>query len=381
MRKKLALFAMFAALSSWSFARTLSTTPQDKDDKNKKSTASAQNDHDADDKNGDIDVVSGPDVQPANDHAVIRWRTDKVSASSVKYGTSQNNMSQEQKISGGSRDHNVTLTGLQPGTKYYFEILSRNGQVRKTGEFTTQGSSSASNSNNNGSSSGSTTGATASGTDNVQILDGPRPQNVTPNSATIYWRTDDVAASDVKYGTDPNNPGQRAYERGGAREHTAELTNLQPGQTYYYQILRRDGSVRTSGQFQTPASGTTASTTPTTPAPGTPAPAGTSSVAVNKGPVVQYVNQNTAIISWNTNQQSSSTVKYGTDANNLNQTASGNWGTNHQVQVQGLQPSTTYYFVVNSSPAENTGNVATSAPQSFQTVAPGQQAKQQPWHF
>jgi Fibronectin type III domain. len=383
MRKKLALFAMFAALSSWSFARALSTAPQDKDDQNKKTTSAQQKDNDADDKNGDIDVVSGPDVQPANDHAVIRWRTDKVSASSIKYGTSQNNMSQEQKISGGSRDHNVTLTGLQPGTKYYFEILSRNGQVRKTGEFTTEGSSSASNSNN-GSNSSNGSSASSSGsphTDNVQILDGPRPQNVTPNSATIYWRTDDVAASDVKYGTDPNNPSQRAFERGGSREHTAELSNLQPGQTYYYQILRRDGSVRTSGQFQTPASGTTASTTPTvgTPAPTTAPPAG--SVAVNKGPVVQYVNQNTAIISWNTNQQSSSTVKYGTDPNNLSQTASGNWGTNHQVQVQGLQPSTTYYFVVNSSPAENTGVVATSAPQSFQTVAPGQQAKQQSWHF
>ena len=380
MRKKLALFAMFAALSSWSFARTLSTAPQDKDDKNKKTTSAQQRDNDADDKNGDIDVVSGPNVEPASDHAVIHWKTDKVSASSIKYGTSQNDMSQEQKISGGSRDHDVTLTGLQPGTKYYFEILSRNGQVRKTGEFTTQGSSSASNSNNNGS-SGSSTGATTNGTDNVQILSGPTPQNVTPTSATLVWKTDKTAASDVRYGLDPNNLNQRAYERGGERDHDADLTNLQPGRTYYFQLLRRDGSVRTSGQFQTPASGTTAATTPTTPAPGTPAPAGASSVAVNKGPVVQYVNQNTAIISWNTNQQSSSTVKYGTDGNNLNQTATGNWGTNHQVQVQGLQPSTTYYFVVNSSPAENTGNVATSAPQSFQTVAPGQQAKQLPWHF
>jgi phosphodiesterase/alkaline phosphatase D-like protein len=364
MRKKLALFAMFAALSSWSFARALNTSPQDKDDK--KSTSAQQKDND---QNGDIDVVSGPSVDAANDHAVIHWKTDKVAASSIKYGTSQSNMSKEEKISGGSRDHDVTLTGLQPGTKYFFEILSRNGQVRKTGEFTTQGSSSASTSSNNGSTTAS------NGGDNVQILDGPRPQNVGPNSATIYWKTDDTAATDVKYGTDPNNPSQRAYERGGSRDHTAELTNLQPGTTYYYQLLRRDGSVRTSGQFQTP--GSNAGTTPTT---GTPAQAG-ASVAVNKGPVVQYVNQNTAIISWDTNQQSSSTVKYGTDANNLSQTASGNWGTNHQVQVQGLQPSTTYYFVVNSSPAENTGNVATSAPQSFQTVAAGQQAKQQPWHF
>src|SRR4051812_15217034 len=198
MRKKLALFAMLAALSSWSVAQS--------------TNSAAQNNNGS----AEIDVVSGPSVDAASDHATIRWSTDKVSASSIKYGTDQNNMSQEKKISGGSRDHNVTLTGLQSGTKYFYEIVSRNGTVRKTGEFTTQGSSSASNSSNNGSSNNgsSTSGSSSSGNvDNVQVLDGPRPQNVTPNSATIYWRTDDVAASDVKYGTDANNPSQRAYER------------------------------------------------------------------------------------------------------------------------------------------------------------------------
>jgi phosphodiesterase/alkaline phosphatase D-like protein len=268
---------------------------------------------------------------------------------------------------------------LQPGTKYYFEILSRSGQVRKTGEFTTQGSSSAST--NNSGSTGSTSASNNGGSDNVQITSGPTPTNLTPNSATLVWTTDKTAASDVKYGTDPNNLSQRAYERGGEKNHDADLTNLQPNTTYYFQILRRDGTVRTTGQFQTPASGSTSASNPTTPSTGTPAQGAPASVAVNKGPVVQYVNQNTAIISWNTDKQSSSTVKYGTDPNNMNQTATGNWGVNHQVQVQGLQPSTTYYFIVNSSQAEGTGNVATSSQQSFQTVAPGQQAKQQPWHF
>src|SRR5207248_150872 len=139
---------------------------------------------------------------------------------------------------------------LQPGTHYVYQVLDANGNVQKTGDFTTKGSSSASNS---GSQSG-TSSNNSGNVDNVRILDGPRPQNVTPNSATIYWRTDDVAASDVKYGLDQNNPDKRAYERGGSREHTAELTSLEPGKTYCYQILRRDGSVRTSGQFPTPGS-------------------------------------------------------------------------------------------------------------------------------
>src|SRR5205823_2319013 len=160
---------------------------------------------------------------------------------------------------------------------------------------TTKGSSSASR----GSQTGASTSSTGT-TDNVRILDAPRPQNVTPNSATIYRRTDDVAASDVKYGLDQNNPDRRAFERGGSREHTAELTNLEAGKTYYFQILRRDGSVRTSGQFSTP----TSSAGSTTPSTNGSQPSSTATVNVKAGPVPQYVNQNTAVISWATDQQS-----------------------------------------------------------------------------
>ena len=367
MRKKLALFTMLAALSSWSFARTMNTVAQDKDDKQKNT---AHKDNDADDKQHVVaPITSGPDVDADTNSATIRWHTDRMTTTAVKYGTDQNNLKDE-RLPGGSRDHKVVIAELQPGTHYVFQVLDANGNVQKTGDFTTKGSSSASsNTSSQSGSSASSNGAV----DNVRILDGPRPQNVTPNSASIYWRTDDVAASDVHYGTDANNPIQRAYERGGSRDHTVELTNLQPGQTYYFQIMRRDGSVRTTGQFSTPTS-SAGSTTPST--NGSQA-SNTATVNVNGGPVPQYVNQNTALISWKTDKQSSSTVKYGTDPNNLSQTATGNWGTNHQVTIQGLQPSTTYYYQVQSSPAEGTGNIATSQTANFQTVAPGQQAKQQ----
>src|SRR5258705_211731 len=70
------------------------------------------------------------------------------------------------------------------------------------------------------------------------------------HSATIRWETNDKAATTVKYGTAQNNPQQRAYKPGGAREHEADLKNLQARQTYFFQILKRDGSPRTTGQFQ-----------------------------------------------------------------------------------------------------------------------------------
>lgn len=85
---------------------------------------------------------------------------------------------------------------------------------------------------------------------NVQIVQGPTMKALGGNNMELQWTTNNVAANDVKYGTDPNNLTQRAYESGGGRNHSVTLKNLTPGQTYYYQILTRDGDVRYTGQFQ-----------------------------------------------------------------------------------------------------------------------------------
>jgi hypothetical protein len=48
-----------------------------------------------------------------------------------------------------------------------------------------------------------------------------------------------------------NDEWQSAYHQGGGTNHSVQLTGLQPGRTYEWQILTRDGDLRTSGQFQT----------------------------------------------------------------------------------------------------------------------------------
>ena len=65
-------------------------------------------------------------------------------------------------------------------------------------------------------------------------------------------------------------------------------------------------------------------------------------------------------------------IKYGTDRNNLSQTADAaeKSTTNHRVKLDNLQPSTTYYFQIVQS-GQNVGGV-----QQFQTVAKGQQRKE-----
>src|SRR5262245_3094980 len=348
MKKIVVTLLMLFALGSWSIAQTESQ----KTDSDKSSSAHG--------------IESGPTVDVSDHSATIRWKTDDKAATIVKYGTDKNNLDKQVRHSGGARDHNVTLAELQPGTKYFYQIQKMSGETRAEGEFTTKGSN---QSATGASSSGSNQGGNKS-EDHVVITEGPTVQPGPDGTAKIVWKTDDIAATDVKYGTDANNPSQRAYKPGGARDHEADLKGLQAGQTYYYQVLRRDGSVRTTGQFQYQPQAAAA--------PGqTASPQQPSAVQISAGPWLDTVADNNAIITWKTNVPSNYVVKYGTERNALNQTATGDWGTDHRVQIQGLNPNASYHFQTYSTQSAGQA-AAVSNVGAFQTVAPGAQAKKNP---
>ncbi|HEX5433896.1 MAG TPA: fibronectin type III domain-containing protein [Candidatus Angelobacter sp.] len=88
---------------------------------------------------------------------------------------------------------------------------------------------------------------------NVHITQGPTVNNISGTTATIHWTTDKAAANHVKYRAAGSGNWQSAYHAGGSRNHSLQLTGLQPGKTYQWQILTRDGDVRTSGQFRSAA--------------------------------------------------------------------------------------------------------------------------------
>ena len=93
-----------------------------------------------------------------------------------------------------------------------------------------------------------------------------------------------------------------------------------------------------------------------------------------KGPVVEGVGDSTAVIAWTTNTGGSSVVHYGTDKDNLSQTAESPYADNdktsaqnHRVHLKNLKPGATYYFRVNSGQGEGTGTEAGSAEGTFTT--------------
>lgn len=108
-------------------------------------------------------------------------------------------------------------------------------------------------------------------------------------------------------------------------------------------------------------------------------PSQPSKVQIINGPVVEYVTPNQALIAWSTNTGGSTVVHYGTDRNNLSQTAQAPYANKpstdkqgakfltHRVHIKNLQPGTTYYFTVDSGEGEGTGTEAKSSVAQFTT--------------
>ncbi|HEV8492929.1 MAG TPA: fibronectin type III domain-containing protein, partial [Candidatus Angelobacter sp.] len=88
----------------------------------------------------------------------------------------------------------------------------------------------------------------------VQITSGPSITNITGSSATINWTTNSAGANHVRYRVAGSNSGWKsAYAAGGGTNHSLQMSGLEPGKTYEWQILTRDGDLRTAGQFQSAA--------------------------------------------------------------------------------------------------------------------------------
>ena len=100
-------------------------------------------------------------------------------------------------------------------------------------------------------------------------------------------------------------------------------------------------------------------------------------VRIIQGPELEMAKEYLTIIRWTTNNPGGSPdhfgiVHYGTDPNNLSQTAKSPIRLNQshpstvfRVRIQGLKPATTYYYTVESEEANGTSDGVTSPVNKF----------------
>ncbi|MFA6392159.1 MAG: family 43 glycosylhydrolase [Patescibacteria group bacterium] len=153
----------------------------------------------------------------------IQWTSSEPATTQVNYGLTNAYGFTTVLDSTLTLNHSVTITGLNAGTTYHFQLVGEDG-FGNTGysiDYSTE-----------------TVAPDATIITNVQVI------NLTETAASITWQTNHPADSRVNYGLNTDY-GQEKYDSGLVSEHLVQLTGLEPGTVYHYQIVSTGNTVAT----------------------------------------------------------------------------------------------------------------------------------------
>lgn len=175
-----------------------------------------------------LSIQSGPTLSSKNEtSATIEWETNEPATGKVEYGTSEAYDSTALDTNTTlSKSHSVTLTELDPGTTYYFKVMSNDSAGN---EITAEDDL--------------TTLATADET--PPTISGVSVSNITESSAIITWETNERATSQVEYGI-TETYGSEKTNTNLTESHSVTLTGLDDGTTYNFQVISKDASGNTA---------------------------------------------------------------------------------------------------------------------------------------
>lgn len=262
--------------------------------------------------------VGSTSVKP--DSAEVVWNTNEPADSQVDYGRTTAYGSVTVLAAARELAHRVYLPGLAPATQYFYRVRSRDAagnmsQSRETHAFITGGSVDTR--------PPSVTGVGSTG--------------VTASEASIVWRTDEPADSQVEYGRTRDYGTWSPRSATLAFSHRLVLLGLTAGAQYFYRVRSRDAAGNTGLSTQTHAFQTLSGDT-TAPVVLT---AGSSNVAETSADVV-----------WTTDEASDSQVEYGlTSAYGALSARGSALVASHRITLTGLGPGTRYYYRLRSRDA------------------------------
>ena len=275
---------------------------------------------------------SGPDIGSiTTKKATVTWSTSRTSDSKVQYGTTSGSYGDvEPSNSSQVTSHSIQLTGLKPGTTYYYKAkwTDEDGNTGTSDEQSFSTAAAPTVHDVSARSVGLTTSTieyTAKGASKVKIY---------------YGKTTDFGAvKEVSTSTTETT-------------YTTELTGLDDGTKYYYKINTYDSE---NDEYE----GTVLDFT-TLPRP-----------KISKVRIQQVAGaaQPTALVTWQSNTEVSSIVTYYPESNSSEARDEVNVELtkgDHKMILRGLKPQTLYLLVVKGR--DKIGNEAISDSQRFTTA-------------
>jgi|GEM_PF-4775226 len=287
-------------------------------------------------------ILQGPIVQgTGQDRATVLWKTDEVSSSEVEYDTAAVISTRVVTVPGAEKEHAVTLTGLSPGTTYFYRVrsagLARLSVVSEVLNFTT---------------------LTVRDTVAPTILEGPAVTVRTAIGFTVDWVTDEISASEVVYGP-PDSLIQSRSVPGLVQRHSVSVSDLRPATRYGFKVRSADaaGNARESGLFDVT---TLADTLVDRTSPRLVSP-----------PSVARVTHQEATIGWDTDEPANGLVEFGRTAGDLSevQGEARTYTTRHSVRLTDLSAATTYHYRISSTDATGNGPTKSAGDLTFTTRA------------
>lgn len=197
-------------------------------------------------------VISSVAAAPASTTATITWTTNEPSNSRVAYGTSPGSLTLQEINAANVTSHSISLSGLTPGTTYYYRVTSIDAA---------------------GNSSTSPVTASAPLTFSTTAVDTTAPVisavSAAPGGTTaaITWTTNEASNSTVLYGTQPASLNLNAANAVQTTTHTVNLSGLTTNTTYYYRVVSADAAGNSATepvQASNPLSFTTSATSTVT---------------------------------------------------------------------------------------------------------------------
>lgn len=156
--------------------------------------------------------------------AVITWLTNKDADSQINFGQTDSYGIESALQTSQTQNHQVKLSGLAPGTNYFYEVVSHtaSGQSAVLGGFEFN-----------------TLAKPTAVVEPPTILN-PSVESVGTSTAVIIWQTDKAFFGEVEYGVTTSYGQTSGRSAETATEHYQKLVNLIPGIDYNFQIIAQD---------------------------------------------------------------------------------------------------------------------------------------------